>query len=135
MTTLTQFAATPSTPVAIPSRARIARAVAFGLILVPLIMLESLTRESAFDTVAFGLQIAVVLLLFLAGGVQRRPRLRTIEYAALGMMLFADFRLWQAGPTALAPSPDVVLYQPLLGLAATFTAATLILLALQHRRA
>lgn len=117
-----------------PGPWRIARAVAFGIVLVPLMILCSVNRASPFDAIAFGFEIAVTLVLFHAGSAVRTPRLIALELGAVAMMLFADVRLWQAGPDLAVGLDNAALYRPLLAVAALATLGSLGLLAAQARR-
>lgn len=118
-----------------PGPTRIARAVAFGVMIVPLIVLCGINTESPFDEIAFAVQIGVTLILFHAGAAPRTRRVAWLEYVALALMLFVNLRLWLAGPEPQIGFGNAMLYGPLLVAAGVATLATLALLVAQERRA
>lgn len=106
-----------------PPRIRIARAVAFGIMTIPLTMLFSTCADSVFDQICCLFQIGVIFALFHAGVVPRRDRIAILEIAALAMMVVLDLRLLSVGPDP-AMSGSTGLYAPLLVFAALSSGAT-----------
>lgn len=137
MTSLITNHATPDTTLRagfalrIPSRIRIARAIAFGAMTVPLIMLFRATGESPFDQIASAFQLGTIVALFRAGIGPRTDRVALLEALALVMMVVLDLRLLAVGP-APTMSLNVELYSPLL-VAATVTATVALGLLIGHR--
>jgi hypothetical protein len=118
-----------------PGPTRIARAVAFGVMIVPLIVLCGINTESPFDQIAFAVQIGVTLILFHAGAAPRTRWVARLECVALALMLFVNLRLWLAGPEPQIGFGNAMLYGPLLVAAGVATLGTLALLVAQERRA
>ncbi len=135
MTTLVTPTPTPGLALVKPGRVRIARAVAFGAMLVPLMVLVAVNAGSPFDQIAVLSQVAVTVILFHAGGVRRTPRTAWFEYGALAMMLVNDAMLWSAGPEPEIGFGNGLLYRPLIATAAVLTLAATALLVVQQRKA
>ncbi len=130
MTTVTpteNFASQEGFALRIPSRIRIARAIAFGLMTVPLTMLFSASSGSPFDQIACAFQIGVIFALFQAGVGRRTGRIAALEIAALAMMVVLDLRMLSVGPDPVMTG-GAALYAPLLIAAAVTATATLGLL-------